>query len=321
MSRKRDEKRKTEEPRGGVIADDGKFVGKRSPKDLQPHPRQAEFFGDMRGGAFAELVASIKDESLHQPIEITPGDVVIDGHQRLRAAKELGLEEIEVWVRDDLEDEDAIDRRHIEANATRRQLGRLDQARLIKALYAIERRRTGRPDGAARGDTRDRIARRFGLDGRTAQRWMNVLETPREVQDACSAGKLPMTQAEKVGRLPEAEQELIAGQIRGGRDPQEVVKAFLPRTSRNPTRKAAKVGYLEQLENVLRVLEDRDRELDMPPGDACHSLVVLERVLALAGDLREDLVRYVGHGEARPGDGAGGLGGPGMSAKHESSGA
>jgi ParB/RepB/Spo0J family partition protein len=109
-------------------------IEEREVNQLQPHPRQRELFTDLEGQDFKELVASIKQDGLIQPIEIATGDVVIDGHQQLRAVQELGWLRVDVWVRDDLGDQDAIDRRHIEANSTRRQLTKLGQARLMKRV-------------------------------------------------------------------------------------------------------------------------------------------------------------------------------------------
>jgi ParB-like chromosome segregation protein Spo0J len=104
--------------------------------ELKSHPRQDELFSNLNEAEFEKLKQSV-DGGLNVPIEITTDNVVIDGHQRLRAARELGWETIDVWVRDDLPDQKAIDQRHIEANLDRRQLTRLDQARLIKALCEL----------------------------------------------------------------------------------------------------------------------------------------------------------------------------------------
>src|SRR6476660_66913 len=83
-----------------------KCIETRGVDELHPHHRQAELFPDLQGADFDELVASLDRDSLITPIEITTGNVVIDGHQRLRAAKQLGWTDIDVWVRTDLPDQD-----------------------------------------------------------------------------------------------------------------------------------------------------------------------------------------------------------------------
>jgi ParB family chromosome partitioning protein len=212
------------------------------------------------------------DKGLNFPIEITPDNVVIDGHQRLRAARELGWKEIQVWVRHDLPNQQAIDQRHIEANLDRRQLSRLEEARLIKVLCDLERSSLPRRHAASLGDVRDRIGRRFGMDGRTAQRWMNVLETPREVQDAVSRGKLSMILAEKVSRLTRELKQQVADRIRKGENPNRVVKKLLtPQTE--PAKRSRKeckpvelletiAGLLDQVRVDTNLGEDTKRSLD-----------------------------------------------------------
>jgi ParB/RepB/Spo0J family partition protein len=300
MQRKHTDKSVMDDPRREGVVRNEKHIAKRKLAHLRPHPRQGELFGDLQGRDFDELVASIAKGGLLQPVEITTEDVVIDGHQRLRAARELGWPEIDVWVRDDLEDQDAINRRHIEANSTRRQLTKLGQARLVKALFEMERGRSGAAKGDARGDTRDRVAKQFGLDGRTAQRWMNVLSAPREVQDACDTGKLPMTLAERVGRMPQAVQDSIASRIREGEDPQAVVEDSLPKATRKSARTTGIVLHLEQLEVILKAIEERNRESDLPPEEARRGLAALDWCTNLVEALREDLGRYVEHRKARP---------------------
>ena len=104
-----------------------KRIESRRLEHLKSHPRQAELFSDLNEAEFERLKQSL-GEGLNVPIEITQDNVVIDGHQRLRAARELGWEDIQVWVRDDLPNQQAIDQRHIEANLDRRQLTRIEQA-------------------------------------------------------------------------------------------------------------------------------------------------------------------------------------------------
>ena len=63
-------------------------------EDLTPHPRNAEFFDDMTGEKWNEFLESVKSRGVIEPIVITPDKVIVSGHQRVRACKELGIEEI-----------------------------------------------------------------------------------------------------------------------------------------------------------------------------------------------------------------------------------
>ena len=63
--------------------------------DLKEHPRNKDFFEDMTGEKWEEFVKSIK--ASNGPIEsiiVTEDMTIVSGHQRVRACKELGIEEI-----------------------------------------------------------------------------------------------------------------------------------------------------------------------------------------------------------------------------------
>lgn len=53
-------------------------------------------------GDLTELVDSIRDMGMLQPITISPDGVLICGARRLAAAKQLGLRQINVWIRADI---------------------------------------------------------------------------------------------------------------------------------------------------------------------------------------------------------------------------
>ena len=63
--------------------------------ELKPHPRNNEFFDDMSGEKWKEFLESIKTRGVIEPIVITPDKVIVSGHQRVRAFKELGIRTIE----------------------------------------------------------------------------------------------------------------------------------------------------------------------------------------------------------------------------------
>ena len=111
-------------------------------EELIPHPRNSEFFDDMSGDKWKEFLESIKTSGVIEPIVITQDKVIVSGHQRVRACKELGITEIlaEVKVYDD---EDAILKDLLETNIRQRgtiggsekkQIARIDE---MKRIYGI----------------------------------------------------------------------------------------------------------------------------------------------------------------------------------------
>ena len=63
-------------------------------EELKPHPRNSEFFDDMSGDKWKEFLESIRTSGVIEPIVITQDKVIVSGHQRVRACKELGITEI-----------------------------------------------------------------------------------------------------------------------------------------------------------------------------------------------------------------------------------
>ena len=62
--------------------------------ELKPHPRNNEFFDDMTNEKWNEFLESVKLRGVIEPIVITPDKIIVSGHQRVRACKELGIDEI-----------------------------------------------------------------------------------------------------------------------------------------------------------------------------------------------------------------------------------
>ena len=75
---------------------------------LKAHPRNSEFFDDMTGDTWKAFLESIKTSGVIEPVVITPEKIIISGHQRVRACKELGITTILTDMRD-YSDEDKID--------------------------------------------------------------------------------------------------------------------------------------------------------------------------------------------------------------------
>jgi ParB family chromosome partitioning protein len=99
---------------------------------LRAHPKQSKLVGDMRPAEFELLVADIKTNGIQNPLIIlADGRTIVCGHQRHRAAVELGIEQVPCIVRQDLRDADdpAVLKLLLSDNLRRRQLGPLEKAR------------------------------------------------------------------------------------------------------------------------------------------------------------------------------------------------
>jgi hypothetical protein len=65
------------------------------------------------------------------------------------------------------------------------------------------------------------------MSGRTLDRYLRVLEAPREVQDAFQAGTVSLVQACQVASLPADVQDQLVADIQAGTDPARAVEARL----------------------------------------------------------------------------------------------
>lgn len=87
--------------------------------ELKPHPRNNEFFDDMSGEKWTEFLESIKTSGVIEPIVITTDMTIVSGHQRVRACKELGIQEILCEIKN-YKDEDSIIKDLLETNIRQR---------------------------------------------------------------------------------------------------------------------------------------------------------------------------------------------------------
>jgi ParB-like chromosome segregation protein Spo0J len=247
-----------------------KKVTNRKISSLRPHPKQ-EFFPDLPPDELNRLAESMK-RRLDEAIEILPDGTIISGHQRVKAAKLLGWKEIRCWVRHDLAEQgaEAVERRLIEANFHRRQLSPLEKARCFRRLLELERDKPRR-NGELKGDLRDYLAGQFGYSGRNLERWVKVLDTPLEIQQAVTGQKLKLEVGEDVAALPKETQDEIASKIREGAEPKQAVAEHLMATVSQPGPDTAYRRLRRNLEQVVPVLangfEDvylRYRRRDLP---------------------------------------------------------
>ena len=148
--------------------------------DIRPHPSQGAYYQTSPAEKIKSLAKDMFVNGLRQAVEVLPTKkaglrpgTVIDGHDRVEAAKLLGWEEIDVIVRDDLADANAetIERAYLASNLMRKHLDRLDQARAVRRLFEIEKSK--KTDGLSlleEDKAQDRVGKAIGMSGRNLQR-------------------------------------------------------------------------------------------------------------------------------------------------------
>jgi ParB family chromosome partitioning protein len=111
---------------------------------LKVHPRNKEFFDDMEGDKWKDFVESIKTSGIIQPLIVTDDYIVISGHQRLKAAKELGLTEVPCEFKEYV-DKDGITAKDwklkdlLESNLMQRGVGNINPMKSARCISELKR--------------------------------------------------------------------------------------------------------------------------------------------------------------------------------------
>lgn len=196
--------------------------------ELKPHPKNDYFFDDMSGDKWNEFVESVRTSGVIEPIVITQEKVIVSGHQRVRACKELGITSINAEVRI-YNDEDAIIKDLLETNVRQRgeiggstvKLGR--RIMELERLYGIrnggDRKSAGIRMNNVLSDkehphTQEELAANLGIDVKTLRNAKRLVSLPSEIQDLVSDGNISASTASRlIARLSPAEQEQLAASL------------------------------------------------------------------------------------------------------------
>ena len=171
-------------------------------KLLHPHPRNSEFFDDITGEPWQEFLKSVETSGIIQPVVITQDNVVVSGHQRLRACQELGIAEIPV-VQRTYTDEDAVLKDLLETNIRQRGVDNSNPVKLgrcikeLERLYGIEhggdRKSSGQIDNLiqdASPKTESELAKQLKMSQSALQRYKKLTDLIPELEDFVETGMI-----------------------------------------------------------------------------------------------------------------------------------
>lgn len=191
-------------------------------RKLVSHPRNTEFFDDMVGEPWAAFLESIKTSGVIEPIIATQDLVIVSGHQRVRACKELGIQEVLVDVRV-FDSEDEVLKQLIETNIRQRGVGNTNAVKLGRCIKELER-----IYGIAYGGDRksretklplisqSELAEQLNISKVQLRKYKSLTDLIPELQDAVQSGQItPTTAMGFVKKLSAEEQEQLAEQISG----------------------------------------------------------------------------------------------------------
>ena len=196
-------------------------------EELKPHKRNSEFFDDMTGEKWQEFLESIKTSGVIEPIVITQDKVIVSGHQRVRACKELGISEILAEVRV-YDNEDKVIKDLLETNIRQRgdiggssvKLGR--RIKELERVYGIREgsaNKKGTEIGSSltNGLTQEDLAEKLGINLKTLQRAKSLANLSPEIQQLIEQGNISASTAARVigSKLSKEEQTKFVSMING----------------------------------------------------------------------------------------------------------
>lgn len=192
--------------------------------DLKEHPKNKIFFDDLEGDAWSEFLESIRTSGVIVPIVVTKDNVIISGHQRVKACIALGMDEIPAEVKK-IDSEDEILKQLIETNIRQRGIGNANPVKFGRCLMELERiygiQRGGdrkseegsKPNNSALKSQED-LAAELGISKDSLQNYKKLAQAIPEMQELVESGTVSKTIAlGLMKRLSEDEQRELAGML------------------------------------------------------------------------------------------------------------
>ncbi len=194
-----------------------------SVEKLIPHRKNTYFFDDIKDEPWFAFIDSIQTSGVIEPIIATQDNVIVSGHQRVRACKELGIKEVAVEVRH-YDSEDEILKQLIETNICQRGIGNVNAVKMGRCLKELERIEGIRNGGDRKSEahnallikTQSDLADEIGISIDQYKRYKSLTSLVPELQDAVETGTITATTAYGlVKKLSPDEQKQLAEKLSG----------------------------------------------------------------------------------------------------------
>jgi ParB family chromosome partitioning protein len=193
------------------------------------------------------LIATMKSFGLIEPITVIPaGDdryQIITGHRRYRAAKEIGLEQVEVLIREP-EDESRRRLKSIISNVQREDIGPVEMAEALQALM----------DEDPRIREQDDLASLVGKDKAWVSGMLRILSLPPDVQQRVGCTQLTVSYDSmiRIARLnDEQQQRQLVDALLGGAS-QKQIREQIDRIKGKPRSAKSSKGSAAKPKRVFR---------------------------------------------------------------------
>lgn len=215
--------------------------------ELKNHPKNAEIYQDEK---VDDLVLSIGQYGLKEPITINPQNLIISGHRRVQALRQLNEKHVQCRVMEFKTPEDELvflitqNEYRVKTNEEKIREGALLEE--IESLRAEARMKAGIPPSGLieTGRTRDVVAKKIGLSGETYRKGKTVIQAIDKLKEK-NPEKAAMLQKELRQSISKA--AVIAGNKKTHASPK-------PSPGSIETTYAATLLAVQGLKNTLALL-------------------------------------------------------------------
>ena len=244
--------------------------------ELKPHPRNNEFFDDMNGEKWSEFLSSVKMRGVIEPIVITPDKVIVSGHQRVRACKELGIDQIMYDVHTyKNEDEVLLDlietniRQRGDVGGSAKKVGK--RIKELERIYGIHQgngsnQHEQKPNNSVLATSQFDLAAQMGISVDTLQNYKMLADMIPELSDLVDTGIVTKTTAlAMMKQLPEEDQiNLISNLTSGKKYTQkqisEAIQEYKEKQSVDIQKKDEEIQKLKGDISVLKTQGDPEKD-------------------------------------------------------------
>lgn len=225
--------------------------------EISPHPKNSYFFDDVEGEKWEEFLESIKTRGVIEPVILTQDKVIVSGHQRVRACKELGIDKVLCDIRHYDNDDDVIldlldtnEKQRGTIGGSTIKLGR--RIKEYERIYGVENGRNQHSEAFNNVETltQDDLFAKLGIDRGAYHNAKRLASLPQEYQDMVETGRMSASTASRViASLPDDEQiELLLRIPATGKITQKEVQKLVDKN--------------KELESENNELNDKITELD-----------------------------------------------------------
>ena len=251
---------------------------------LVAHKRNKEFFDDMTGEKWELFRNNIKERGVIEPIVITTDKVIVSGHQRVRAVRELGMTEIPcVVVNYDNEDEvledlictNIMQRGAIIDNPVKTAKAFIELERIRKITHGGVRKKKASGNNAnevASGNnvnkpSQEQLAEQLNMSERQLRNYKALMKLIPELQDLVETKQLSASTGYMIlSKLPKEEQQELLDRL-GREQITSMTRTQLGDYIKEEKRLRDKISSLERLVETQDNIIERYRQEENKQAD------------------------------------------------------